>query len=135
MSMDINVTVFTYNNFFISIARSQLIEKQKEFIFIKSILHRSKIETLVVSRTQTVTPRFPVHSIYNVILVQHPHRETLGQTFDVRLTFEGHVRRVAQSTPLLERSCCLFQINSLACRSCLPRISKAYTLGGTLNPP
>lgn len=55
----------------------------------------SKTMRRAVSRSPTVTPRISALGFNDVVLVEYPHLEIIGVTFDAKLTFECHPRIVA----------------------------------------
>lgn len=53
--------------------------------------------TLNAGKTTTVTPRFPVLRLNDVVLVEHTNLEILDVKFEAKLTFESHLRMVAKA--------------------------------------
>lgn len=54
-----------------------------------------KRKKMFISRSQTGAPRFPVHSLNDVILVGNPYQEIHGVTFHNKMSLESHLEQLA----------------------------------------
>ena len=60
-------------------------------------LNESKTKTMIVSRSRTMHPQPPLLTIESTVLKESVDLDTLGVTFDSKLTFEKHVRSVSRA--------------------------------------
>ena len=60
-------------------------------------LNVSKTKTIIVSRSRTMHPQAPPLTIDDTVLKEYDDLDTLGVTFDSKLTFEKHLRSVARA--------------------------------------
>ena len=59
-------------------------------------LNASKTKTMIVSRSRTMHPQSPALAIFGTVLKESDDLVILGVTFDFKMTFEKHIRSVAE---------------------------------------
>ena len=60
-------------------------------------LNASKTKTMIVSRSRTMYPQSPPLTIGGTVLRESDDFVILGVTFDLKLTFEKHLRSVSRA--------------------------------------
>ena len=84
-------------------------------------LNASKTKTMIVSRSRTVHPQLTLLTLDGTVLKESADLVILGVTFDVKMTFERHLRSVssaaAQRLGFMRKSWQVFHDRSLLARS------------------
>ena len=84
------------------------------------VLNAAKTKSMIVSRSRTLLPAFPVLRLANSVLLESVELPILGVTFDSKLTFATHIRSVAaiaaQKLGIMRKAFKVFGDQSLAVR-------------------
>ena len=60
-------------------------------------LNASKTTTMIVFRSRTIHPQSPPLAIGGTVMKESDDLDTLGATFDSKMTFEKHLRTVSRA--------------------------------------